>query len=129
MKKLAIIGATGLVGQTTLCVLKEENLIDKFDVYLIVSNRSAGKVIVFDEKHYNLFELNEEILDLNFDFALFVAQEDISKVWVKRFAERGTVVIDNSSIFRLKENVPLIVPEINFDCVKCDEKIIANPNC
>lgn len=129
MKKLAIVGATGLVGQTVLRVLKEENLIEEFEIYMIVSNRSAGRVMIYAGNHYRLIELDEKVLSYGFDYALFVAQENISKEWVKKFAESGTVVIDNSSVFRLDKKVPLVVPEINLDAIKVGDKIIANPNC
>ena len=108
MKKLAIIGASGLVGQTVLKVLKEENLMDKFVICLIVSNKSAGLVLEFDNKHYNLIELNKEVLKQKFDYAIFSAGEDISKKWAKKFTSAGTVVIDNSSAFRLNKGIPLI---------------------
>ena len=128
MKKLAIIGASGLVGQTVLKVLKEENLMDKFVICLIVSNKSAGLVLEFDNKHYNLIELNKEVLKQKFDYAIFSAGEDISKKWAKKFTSAGTVVIDNSSAFRLNKGIPLVVPEINFEQIK-NNKLIANPNC
>lgn len=129
MKKLALVGASGLVGQTVLKVLKEEGLIEKFELFLISSNRSAGKILVFDDKHYILHELCDDVLKEKFDYAIFVLNEDVSKVWVKKFAENGTTVIDNSSVFRMNKNVPLVVPEINFNIIKKSDKIIANPNC
>ena len=129
MKKLAIVGASGLVGQTVLKVLKEENLLKKFELYLITSTRSAGKVLIFDDRHYRLIELSDDVFKLGIDYAIFVTGEDVSKVWVKNFEARGTVVIDNSSAFRLDKNIPLIVPEINFKSIKNENKIIANPNC
>lgn len=129
MKKLAIVGVSGLVGQTVLKVLKEENLIDKFELYLLSSSRSAGKVLVFEERHFRLIELREEVLKIGLDYAIFVTNEEISVEWVKKFADTGTVVIDNSSAFRMNENVPLVVPEINFNLIKNNDKIIANPNC
>ena len=67
MKKLAIVGVSGLVGQTVLKVLKEENLIDKFELYLLSSSRSAGKVLVFEERHFRLIELREEVLKIGLD--------------------------------------------------------------
>lgn len=129
MKKLAIVGATGLVGQTVLRVLKDEGLIDYFDICLLVSSRSAGKVMVFDDKHFPLFELNEKMCDMKFDYAIFVLSEDISLKWVNKFAENGTICIDNSSAFRMKKGIPLVVPEINIKSIKRDDKIISNPNC
>lgn len=129
MKKLAIVGASGLVGQTVLKVLKEEKLTQNYEIFMLSSTRSAGKVLIFDDKHYRLFELSDEILKLKFDYAIFVTSEDVSKVWCEKFAKTGTIVIDNSSAFRLNKNIPLIVPEINFNLVKNYDKIIANPNC
>lgn len=129
MRKLAIVGATGLVGQMFLKVLKEENLLDVFEITLIVSNKSAGKVMVFGDKHYQLFELTEKIIELKFDYAIFLTSEDVSKEWISKFTNFGTRVIDNSCAFRMCKNIPLVVPEINFNDVREDDKIIANPNC
>ena len=129
MKKLAIVGASGLVGQTVLKVLKEEDLIDCFELYMLSSNRSAGKVLVFNEKHYKIIELCDEVLNIGFDYAILVAGEDVSLAWVRKFAEKGTIVIDNSSAFRMACDVPLVVPEINFSEIKKEDRIIANPNC
>ena len=129
MKKLAIVGASGLVGQTVLKILKEEKLLQNYEIFMLSSNRSAGKVLIFGDKHYRLFELSDEILKLNFDYAIFLTGEDVSKVWCEKFAKTGTIVIDNSSAFRMKKDVPLIVPEINFNSIKKYDKIIANPNC
>lgn len=129
MKKLAIVGATGLVGQTVLKVLKEENLLDEFELFLIVSNKSAGKVMVFNDKHYHLFELSSEIVKLQFDYAIFLTNEEISKDWIPKFTDFGTIVIDNSCEFRMNKNVPLVVPEINLSDIQKTDKLIANPNC
>lgn len=129
MKKLAIIGATGLVGHSVLSVLRDEKILDGFELFLLVSNNSAGKVLSFCDKHYPLLELNDEVLNIRFDYAIFVISEDISKVWVRRFADLGTVVIDNSSAFRMQKDIPLVVPEINFSDISETDKIIANPNC
>ena len=129
MKKLAIVGVTGLVGQSVLKVLKEENLAKQFEIVMFGSERSAGKSIEYNGKTFKLFELDENVMDCFFDYAIFLTSEEISKVWVERFSKNGTVVIDNSSAFRLEENIPLIVPEINFDLIKNSDKIISNPNC
>lgn len=129
MKRLAIVGATGLVGNATLNCLQEEGLLDKFELFLFVSDRSAGKVLVFDERHYPLIKLGEDFVDYHLDYALFLTSEDVSEVWVKKFAKTGIKVIDNSSAFRLRRNVPLIVPEINIQRLKPSNNIIANPNC
>ena len=129
MKRLAVVGVTGLVGQSVLYVLKEECLADKFELYLFGSERSAGKKFEYNEKSYVLLKLDDSSLDIGFDYAIFLTDESVSGCWVKKFAERGTVVIDNSSAFRLDKNVPLIVPEINIRKLEKNNRIIANPNC
>lgn len=129
MKRLAIVGATGLVGQMVLRVLKEEGLNKKFELFMITSKRSSGQVLEFDNMHYRLIELNNDVFKLKLDYAVFVTGEDVSKVWVKNFESMGVVVIDNSSAFRLEKNIPLVVPEINFESIGAGDKIIANPNC
>ncbi len=123
----AIVGATGLVGSTFLKVLEEKNLaIDEY--YLFASKNSKGKKIKFMDKEYVVEELTPEIPSQGFTYALFSAGSDISKEYAKEFTKYGTIVIDNSSAFRMDEDVPLVVPEINFDSIK-DSKLIANPNC
>lgn len=129
MKRLGIIGATGLVGTSTLRVLLEENLLSEFEVILFASDRSAGRVLVFNEKHYPLIKLDDNFIDYKLDYAIFLTNEDVSEIWVMRFAMSGIMVIDNSSAFRLKDKVPLIVPEINIKNVDMSNGIIANPNC
>ena len=123
----AIVGATGLVGSTFLKVLEEKNLkIDKY--YLFASKNSKGKKIHFMDKEYVVEELTPEIPSQSFTYALFSAGSDISKEYAKEFTKYGTIVIDNSSAFRMDEDVPLVVPEVNFDTIK-GHKLIANPNC
>ena len=123
----AIVGATGLVGSTFLKVLEEKNLvIDEY--YLFASRNSKGKKIKFMDKEHIIEELTPEIPSQGFTYALFSAGSDISKQYAKEFTKYGTIVIDNSSAFRMDEDVPLVVPEINFDTIK-DSKLIANPNC
>ena len=123
----AIVGATGLVGSTFLKVLEEKNLkIDEY--YLFASSRSKGKIVKFMDKEYEVQELTHDVPKIKFTYALFSAGGDISKEYAPKFAQNGTVVIDNSSAFRMDDNVPLVVPEINFSDIK-DHKIIANPNC
>ena len=123
----AIVGATGLVGSTFLKVLEEKNLkIDEY--YLFASKNSKGKKIHFMDKDYVVEELTPEIPSQSFTYALFSAGSDISKEYAKEFTKYGTIVIDNSSAFRMDEDVPLVVPEVNFDTIK-DSKLIANPNC
>ncbi len=125
----AIVGATGLVGSTFLKVLEEKNLnIDEY--VLLASKRSKGKVIKFLGKDFIVEELNEHSFDNNrFNFALFSAGGDISKKYSPIAAKNGCIVIDNSSAFRMKSDVPLVVPEVNIEKAFENNGIIANPNC
>lgn len=123
----AIVGATGLVGSTFLKVLEEKNLpVDEY--YLFASKNSKGKKVKFMDKEYIIEELTHDVPKRAFDYALFSAGGSISKEYAKEFVENGTTVIDNSSAFRMDEDVPLIVPEVNFDTIG-NAKLIANPNC
>lgn len=127
MISCAIVGATGLVGSTFLKVLEEKNLgIDKY--YLFASKNSKGKKVTFMDNEYVIEELTHEIPKRGFTYALFSAGGSISKEYAKEFVKYGTTVIDNSSAFRMDEDVPLIVPEVNFETIK-GAKLIANPNC
>ena len=124
--KLAIVGATGMVGRTMLEVLKERNI--HFDeLHLVASESNKGKILKFKEKDYSLITL-EDALNLDLDYALFSAGGQISTEWAPKFAQQNTVVIDNSSAWRMDENCPLVVPQVNQNTVK-ENKIIANPNC
>lgn len=127
-KKLAIVGASGLVGQTILKVLFEENMFD-CEIKLFVSKRSAGKEIIFCNRKFKYIELDEMALNENFDIVFFSAGGEVSLKWAKKFADSGSVVIDNTNAFRRELGVPLVVPEINFDTIKKDTKLISNPNC
>ena len=100
--------------------------IDEF--YLFASSKSKGKKVTFMSKEYIVNELTHEVPKQAFDYALFSAGGSISKEYAKEFVENGTTVIDNSSAFRMDEDVPLIVPEVNFESIK-NSKLIANPNC
>lgn len=128
MKSLAIVGASGLVGQEIINVLVEEDLLKYFNLTLITSENNFGKVLFLKGKEYRFVSLNDKILERKFDYVIFSAGEEISKKWVSRFANAGVVVIDNSNAFRRDSSVPLVVPEINFDIIK-NSKIISNPNC
>ncbi len=130
MKKinLAVVGATGMVGRTFLKVLEEKNLpIENF--YVFASARSAGKKISLLGKEYTIEELTETSFDRPIDIALFSAGGDTSKKFAPIAAEKGCIVIDNSSAWRMDETVPLVVPEVNPEDVKWNKGIIANPNC
>ncbi len=126
--KVAIVGASGLVGRTALKVLEEKNF-ENVDYFLFSSKKSAGSNIKFLGKNYVFQELNENSFDYNFDFAIFSAGAEVSKKYAPIAASKGCVVIDNSSAFRMDPNVPLIVPEVNIDKVMQNNGIIANPNC
>ena len=126
--KLAIVGATGLVGRSALKILEEKNL-ENFEYTLFCSKKSAGKKIHFMGKEYIANELTENSFDEGFDFAIFSAGGDTSKKFSPIAASKGCVVIDNSSAFRMDDNVPLVVPEVNPDDILWNKGIIANPNC
>ncbi len=131
MKKynVAVVGATGMVGNKFLEVLAEEKLpVENY--YLFASSKSAGKEIEFMGKKHTIIELTEEnVLKTKVDVALFSAGGDVSKQFAPIFAKNGTLVIDNSSAWRRDPNVPLIVPECNAEDIKWHKNIIANPNC
>jgi aspartate-semialdehyde dehydrogenase len=125
--KVAVVGATGMVGQTMIKVLEERN----FPITQLLpaaSERSVGKEIMFKGKPVKVVSVQDAV-DAQPDFAIFSAGASTSKDWAPVFAAKGTVVIDNSSYWRMFENVPLIVPEINSHVIKKGDKIIANPNC
>src|SRR5882672_8774505 len=125
--KLAIVGATGLVGQEVLKVIDERNI--EFDeLYLIASAKSVGQTIKFKGKEYTI-QAMEEVCKLAPDIAIFSAGGGTSAEWAPRFAEMGTIVIDNSSAWRMDATKKLVVPEINGHVLKIDDRIIANPNC
>ncbi|SKA89154.1 aspartate semialdehyde dehydrogenase [Caloramator quimbayensis] len=126
--KLAVVGATGMVGRKFLEVLEERNLpIDKF--YVFASAKSKGSVLKFQGKEYEVEELKEDSFDRGIDIALFSAGASTSLKFAKIAASKGCVVIDNSSAWRMDDTVPLIVPEVNPEDIKWHNGIIANPNC
>jgi len=125
--KFAIVGATGLVGQEILRVLEERNL-DFSELYLVASHRSVGKEISFKNKVHQVIGM-EEAVSIKPDIAIFSAGGSTSLEWAPRFAEVGTIVIDNSSAWRMNPQHKLIVPEINAAALRIDDRIIANPNC
>ena len=125
--KLAIVGATGMVGTVMLKVLKERNF--KYDQLLLVaSKKSVGKTISYLGKIYSLIDL-EMALEEKPDIAIFSAGGNTSLNWAPKFAEIGTTVIDNSSAWRMDPSKKLIIPEINGNLIDSNDKIIANPNC
>lgn len=126
--KIALVGATGLVGMQVLKVLEEKNLpVEKYT--LLASKNSAGKVVKFLDKEYTIEELNENSFDEGYDYAIFTANGDTAEKYAPIAASKGCIVVDNSSHFRMHEDVPLIVPEVNFEDVYSHSGIIANPNC
>lgn len=126
--KLALVGATGLVGRTAIKVLEEKNLPISEYVFF-ASKRSAGSIMELLGQDYVVRELNEHSFDEGFDFAIFSAGGDVSRKFAPIAASKGCIVIDNSSTFRMDKNVPLVVPEVNSEDLKSNSGIIANPNC
>src|SRR6187401_1534890 len=125
--KLAVVGATGLVGQEILKVLEERSF--PFDeLYLVASAKSVGQTITFKGKSYVIKGV-EEGCKLAADIAIFSAGGGTSLEWAPKYAEAGTIVIDNSSAWRMDPTKKLIVPEINGNELSIDDRIIANPNC
>jgi aspartate-semialdehyde dehydrogenase len=125
--KTAVVGATGMVGQTMIKVLEERN----FPVSQLLpaaSEKSVGKEIIFNGEAVKVVSVKEAV-DAKPEFAIFSAGASTSKEWAPVFAKNGTVVIDNSSYWRMDKNVPLIVPEINSHVIIKGDRIIANPNC
>ena len=126
---LAVVGATGMVGNKFLEVLTERKLPVE-DYYLFASAKSAGKIIDFMGKPHTVIELTEEnVKKVNVDIALFSAGGSVSKTFAPIFAAQGAIVVDNSSQWRMDKDVPLVVPEVNPDDVTWNHGIIANPNC
>lgn len=125
--KIAVVGATGLVGTMMMKVLEERNF-PVTEFYAVASARSKGQKVTFKGQEYTVMTV-EDALGLRPDIALFSAGGDTSKEWAPRFAEQGTVVIDNSSAWRMEPDVPLVVPEVNGHVLTKEHKIIANPNC
>ncbi|WP_291582776.1 aspartate-semialdehyde dehydrogenase [Clostridium sp. UBA6640] len=126
---VAIVGATGMVGRQFIEILKERNFPIE-NLYLFASKRSAGSRVNYKEKEIVVEELKEEnICNKKIHFALFSAGGSTSLEYAKIFVKYGAIVIDNSSAFRMKEDVPLVVPEVNGEDIRNHNGIIANPNC
>ena len=123
--KIAVAGATGAVGQQMIQCLEER--IPEAEVKALASLRSAGKVLSF-KKQYVVEELNEHSFD-DVDYVLGATENLITAQWAPQAVKAGAVVIDNSSLYRLEEDVPLVIPEINPEDIKKHHGIIANPNC
>ncbi|MFD2915269.1 aspartate-semialdehyde dehydrogenase [Psychroserpens luteus] len=125
--KVAVVGATGLVGEVMLKVLAERNF-PISELIPVASERSIGKLISFKDKDYEVVGMQTAI-DMKPNVALFSAGGDTSLEWAPKFAEAGITVIDNSSAWRMDQSKRLVVPEINADQLTSEDKIIANPNC
>lgn len=125
--KIAVVGATGLVGSEVLEVLKERN-VSYDELLLVASARSVGKIVEYKGKAHTVIGL-EEAVTAKPDIAIFSAGGGTSLDWAPKFAEVGTLVIDNSSAWRMDPTKKLIVPEINGSEITIDDRIIANPNC
>ena len=125
--KVAVVGATGMVGRMMLKVLEERNFpVDQ--LFPAASERSTGKEVLFRGKPVKVISVMEAV-EARPDVALFSAGAAVSKEWAPVFAENGTVVIDNSSAWRMEKEIPLVVPEINASVITKKDRIIANPNC
>ena len=125
--KIALVGATGMVGNVMLQVLAERNF-DITELIPVASERSIGKYISFKNKEYAVVGLQDAV-NSKPDIALFSAGGDTSLEWAPKFAAVGTTVIDNSSAWRMDPEKKLVVPEINGNVLTKNDKIIANPNC
>jgi len=125
--KIAIIGATGLVGSIMLKVLEERGLTDN-EIIVAASEKSVGKKIKIAGKEHSVVSVGAALVATP-DFALFSAGSATSLKYAPLFAQKGTIVIDNSFAWRNFDEIPLVVPQINGDVIKPTDKIIANPNC
>ncbi|MFV0184997.1 aspartate-semialdehyde dehydrogenase [Empedobacter falsenii] len=125
--RIAVVGATGMVGRVMLQVLEERNF-PITEIIPVASERSIGKTIEYKGKEYKIVSMQDAV-EMRPDIAVFSAGGETSKQWAPKFAEVGITVIDNSSAWRMDPNCPLVVPEINADILTPNDKIIANPNC
>ena len=125
--RVAVVGATGAVGSTVLGVMRERSFpVD--EVVPFASERSAGRSIDYGDHDLTVQALSEEAIQ-GFDLALFSAGSAISADWAPKFADAGAVVVDNSSQWRMHDDVPLVVSEVNPDALESHRGIVANPNC
>lgn len=125
--KVAVVGATGMVGEVMLKVLEERNF-PVTELLLVASERSVGKKLTFKNKEYTVIALADAVAAKP-QIAIFSAGGDTSIEWAPKFAEAGTTVVDNSSAWRMDPTKKLVVPEINAHELTKEDKIIANPNC
>lgn len=125
--KIAVVGATGMVGSVMLKVLEERNF-PLTELIPVASEKSVGKKVNFGKKEYEILSL-ETAVSMKPEMAIFSAGGDTSLEWAPKFAEAGTTVIDNSSAWRMNPENKLVIPEINAGLLTKSDKIIANPNC
>lgn len=124
---VAVVGATGAVGQEMISTLDERCFPVK-ELIPLASSRSAGKRVTFNQQEIVVRELTDDSFE-GVDLALFSAGASVSKEYAPKAVRAGAVVVDNSSAFRMEENVPLVVPEVNPEKIFTNQGIIANPNC
>jgi aspartate-semialdehyde dehydrogenase len=125
--KVAVVGATGLVGTQMMKVLEERNC-PVTEFIPVASEKSVGKKVTFKGKEYTVVGMQDAI-NMKPQLAVFSAGGGTSKTWAPKFAEAGITVVDNSSAWRMEPNIKLVVPEVNAHVLTKDDKIIANPNC
>lgn len=125
--RIAVVGATGLVGTKMMKVLEERNF-PVTEFYPVASEKSVGKEVIFKGKSWKVISM-EQAVSIRPDIAIFSAGGSTSLEWAPKFAAAGTTVIDNSSAWRMDPSKKLVVPEINAHILTKDDKIIANPNC
>jgi aspartate-semialdehyde dehydrogenase len=125
--RVAVVGATGAVGSTMLGVMRERSFAAD-EVVPFASERSAGRTIDHGDQNLSVVALSDEAIE-GFDIALFSAGSAVSAHWAPRFVDAGAVVVDNSSQWRMHEDVPLVVCEVNSDALDSHRGIVANPNC
>ena len=125
--RVAVVGATGAVGSTILGVMRERSF-PADEIVPFASERSAGRTIDYGDVDLTVQALSEESIQ-GFDLALFSAGSTTSEQWGPKFAEAGAVVVDNSSFWRMRDDVPLVVSEVNPDALESHNGIVANPNC
>ena len=125
--KVAVVGATGLVGRKMLQVLEERNF-PVTELIPVASERSVGKEITFKGKNYKVMGMRDAI-NMKPQLAIFSAGGDTSLEWAPQFAAAGITVVDNSSAWRMDPTKKLVIPEINANTLTKEDKIIANPNC
>ena len=128
MVNIGIVGATGMVGRNFLKIMEERNF-PVNNLYLFASSKSQGTIIKYNNKEYVVEELNENSFDKPLDILLFSAGGDISKKYAPIAKNKGIIVIDNSSAWRMVDTVPLVIPEVNPEAIDNHQGIISNPNC